>query len=227
MTYDALLFDVDGVLLDRHADHPTVYRRAVAATFDEFGVSPAEADIGAFVAGATADEMERRCADHDVAFEAFWRRREANASALQREMMDRGERVLYDDCDVLRELAADHDMGIVSSNQHATVVYMLQRFDLANLFDAVYGREPTVEGFRLTKPETHYVDRAIDELGATDALYVGDSACDVTAAHRAGLDSAFVRRAHREGYPLPEEPTYEIRSLSDLSDLPSVGSDSP
>ena len=222
MTYDALLFDVDGVLLDRHADHPGVYRQAVATTFEEFDVAPADADLDAFISGATVEGMRRVCSVHGIEFETFWERREANTSDLQCEMMDHGERVLYDDCDVLAELADDHEMGVVSSNQHATVEYMLRRFDLASAFDAVYGRDPTVEGFELTKPDTHYVERAMADLDVTAGLYVGDSACDVTAAHRAGLDSAFVRRPHREHYSLPEQPTYEISSLASLPDLPGV-----
>lgn len=222
MTYDALLFDVDGVLLELHADHPSVYRQAVATTFEEFDISPTNADLDAFISGATVEDMRRVCTEHGIEFETFWPRREANASTLQRTMMDDGERVPYDDCAVLGELAADHDMGVVSSNQHATVEYMLERFDLAQLFDAVYGRDPTVEGFRRTKPDTQYLERAMTDLDVTEGLYVGDSACDVTAAHRAGLDSVFVRRSHRESYSLPEEPTYEISSLLALPDLPRV-----
>ncbi|MFC4551081.1 MULTISPECIES: HAD family hydrolase [Halorussus] len=222
MTYDALLFDVDGVLLDRHADHPGVYRWAVAATFDEFGVAPADAELDVFISGATVEGMRRVCSDYDIEFKSFWERREANASDLQCGMMDRGERVPYDDCKVVRELAAEHVMGVVSNNQHATVEYMLRRFDLAHAFDAVYGRAPTVEGFRLTKPNTHYVERAMSDLDVADGLYVGDSSCDVIAAHRAGLDSVFVRRSHRKDYSLSEEPTYEITSLAGLSDLSGV-----
>ena len=71
------------------------------------------------------------------------------------------------------------------------------------------------------KPETHYLERALDDLGTRSALYVGDSTADVLAAHEAGLDSAFVRRPHRDGYALPDEPTYEIDRLTELSGLVS------
>lgn len=167
MTYDSVLFDVDGVLLDFHSDHPTVYRQAVEATFGAFDVSPSVDDLNAFIAGATMDEMRRACARHDIDFERFWPEREENASALQSGMMDRGERVLYDDSSVLFDLADHHDMGLVSSNQHATIEYMVERFDLAHLFEAVYGRDPTVEGFDRTKPETYYIEKAMNDLDVT------------------------------------------------------------
>ncbi len=188
MTYDSVLFDVDGVLLNFHSNHSAAYRSAVAKTFDAFGVSPSAADVDAFIAGATVDEMRRTCARHGLDFAQFWPEREENASALQSGMMDRSERVPYDDCTVLPNLADHHDMGVVSSNQHATIEYMLECFDFEHLFEAVYGREPTVEGFGRTKPETYYIEKAMADLDVTDGIYVGDSACDVRAAHRAGLD---------------------------------------
>ncbi|WP_049972680.1 HAD family hydrolase [Haladaptatus cibarius] len=225
MTYDALLFDMDGVLLDFPPEHPEVYRRAVASTFEEFGVEPADADLDAFISGATVEDMRRACAEHDIEFETFWPKRERNASRLQCAMMDSGERRLYDDCRVLSKLADTHDMGVVSSNQHATVEYLLTRFGFEDSFDAVYGRIPTVDGFRRTKPATYYLERAMADLDGANGLYIGDSACDVVAAHSAGLDSVFIRRSHREGYALPEAPTHEVSSLADLHDLSGVVSD--
>ncbi|WP_435156583.1 HAD family hydrolase [Haladaptatus sp. DFWS20] len=225
MSYDSLLFDVDGVLLGFHPNHPTIYRQAVVATFDAFDVSPSTADVDAFIAGAKIDDMRHVCDRLGVDFDEFWPKREANASRLQCGMMNRGERVPYDDCAVLSDLAAHHRVGVVSSNQHETVEYMLEQFEFAHLFETVYGRDPTVEGFGRTKPDTYYIEQALADLGVTGGLYVGDSACDVRAAHDAGLDSVFVRRSHREGYDLPEEPTYEVTSLTDLPNIPGVASE--
>lgn len=214
--YDAVVFDVDGVLLRRHADHPDVYGEAVAETFRSFGLEPPARDVAAFYGTATVDGMERACERHGVELEEFWPERERRVSALQRRMMERGERVLYDDCTVLSALSEGHDLGLVSSNQQETISFMVEHFDLGDHFDAVYGREPTVDGFRRTKPDTHYVDRALEDLGTRSALFVGDSAADVVAARRAGLDSAFVRRSHRTDYALPEAPTHEIDRLTEL-----------
>ncbi|MFC6962426.1 HAD family hydrolase [Halocatena marina] len=224
MTHDSILFDLDGVLLCLHPDHPTVYQQAIEATFEEFDVTPVAADLDAFTGGATIEEMRRVCAGYDIDFEAFWVRRETNAFTLQREMMKRGERVPYDDCVVLEQLAEQHTLGLVSSNQHATVKEMLTQFGLADLFETVYGRTPTVEGFVRTKPETHYVEQAMADLGTVEGVYVGDSACDVQAAHAAGLDAVFIRRSHREEYTLPEEPAHEIHTLASLPTIPGIAS---
>ena len=52
--------------------------------------------------------------------------------------------------------------------------------------------------------------------GRPDALLVGDDESDVVAAHRAGIDSAFIRRPHRRDADLDVEPTYVIDDLHDL-----------
>ncbi len=39
---------------------------------------------------------------------------------------------------------------------------------------------------------------------------------DVLAATRAGADSAFIRRPHRDDYQLAANPTYEVESLDDV-----------
>ena len=217
--YESVVFDVDGVLLERHADHPDVYGEAVTETFWAFDVDPPAADVEEFIGSATVEGMRAVCERHGVDFETFWPERERTVSRLQQRMMEDGERALYDDCSVLPELAETHALGLVSNNQHETIRHMVGHFALEDHFDTVYGRDPHVEGFERMKPETHYLERALDDLGTRSALYVGDSAADVVAAHRAGLDSAFVWRAHREGYELPEEPTYEIDRLTELREI--------
>jgi phosphoglycolate phosphatase-like HAD superfamily hydrolase len=110
-------------------------------------------------------------------------------------------------------------MGIVSSNQQATVDFLVDHFDGFEEFGAAYGREPTIHSLQLRKPNPHYLERALGDLDAESALFVGDNESDVKAAHNAGVDSAFIRRPHREDWELNVWPTWEIDSLSDLLDV--------
>jgi phosphoglycolate phosphatase-like HAD superfamily hydrolase len=112
-----------------------------------------------------------------------------------------------------------HDFGIVSSNQHATIEFVLDHCELRDLFATHYGREMGVESLKRKKPNPYYLDRALADLGADAALYVGDSESDVVAAHRAGLDSAFVRRDHCEGVELSVEPDYEVEDLWGVAEI--------
>jgi|GEM_PF-2508059 len=67
--------------------------------------------------------------------------------------------------------------------------------------------------------EDYHNDRALDDLGAESALFVGDSESDVVAAHRAGLDSAFIRRSHCADATLSTAPDYEVENLYDVAKI--------
>ena len=214
MSYEAVVFDNDGVLT-----LPTereVYRAGVRAAFEEFGVDPGTEAIDGIFRGSLT-RIRRVCEAHGVDHEAFWPRHETHVSDAQRAALEAGAKPLYDDFDALRTL--DVPLAVVSNNQHATVEHVVEIFELDGLFEVAYGREPTIEGIRRKKPSSHYLERALADLGVDSALYVGDSNVDVLAADRVGIDSAFVRRPHRADYPLAADPTHELGSLHDLPAL--------
>ncbi|PSQ14696.1 hypothetical protein BRC99_02630 [Halobacteriales archaeon QS_7_69_60] len=61
--------------------------------------------------------------------------------------------------------------------------------------------------------------RPVPPTAPGSALYVGDSGSDVVAAHRAGLDSAFLRRPHVRDAELPADPTHEVETLHEVAAL--------
>lgn len=216
MGYEAVVFDNDGVLV-----HPTdsrVLRRAAARTFEVFGVDPPTDGVDA-AADGSLDGITRACERRGVDPAAFWAACEVRAAGAQRAALAAGEKPRYEDVAALRDL--DRPMGVVSNNQHATVEAVLETFDLGDLFVTAYGREPSLRGLRRKKPATHYLHRALADLGVApaDALYVGDSNDDLRAARAAGVDVAFVRRPHRADYDLVAEPTHAVESLHGLAAL--------
>jgi HAD superfamily hydrolase (TIGR01549 family) len=213
--YDAIVFDNDGTLTE-----PTdreVLRGAIREAFEAAGVSDPPGEHVEALHGTTAAEVRRVCADHGIDPEPFWQRREAEAIRRQTAAIRRGEKPLYPDVDPI--LAVDAGVGIVSNNQHDTVAFVVEHFDLAPPVETYYGRGPSVTGVERKKPEPHYLRRALADLGTGNALYVGDSEKDVVAARRAGVDSAFVRRPHRSDLVLDAEPTYEAADLRELRDV--------
>jgi len=218
MEYDAILFDHDGVITT--PPPLDLLHAAARETFVEAGVeSPPDRHVEGLALGVTVDWLEDRCAEYGLDRDEFWELRDGTAAAFQREAVREGDKTPYDDVTALDAL--DHDLGIVSSNQHETIEFVLEHFDLADRFETYYGREPVVESIRRRKPNSHYVDRAMSDLNAERALFVGDSESDVEAAHNAGIDSAYLHRPHRDG-SLSVDPTYELDSLTDLHDLPGV-----
>jgi phosphoglycolate phosphatase-like HAD superfamily hydrolase len=235
MGYDAVLFDNDGVLVEPVGR--SVLRRATWEAFDALGVpDPADEDVERLSIGVTPDTLSTVCGRYGLDPARFWRARDHCSSHAQRAELRAGRAGLYDDFDAVR--AIDAPRGIVSSNQQATVEFMHEFFATGDLFGPVYGRTPTIRSLTRKKPDPYYLRRALSDLGGaeagsaalasspafdpSDVLFVGDSESDVRAARNAGLDSAFVRRPHREAYDLSVSPTYELDGLADLLALDGV-----
>jgi HAD superfamily hydrolase (TIGR01549 family) len=216
MAYDAVIFDNDGVLVEPPARD--TLREAALRAFGDLGVDDPDAEhVEAILTGVTVDLLDEVCGAYGLDGAAFWRARDRNAAAAQREEFRAGDRDLYGDFDAVTRL--DCPRGIVSSNQHETVEFVLDHFAVADQFDTYYGRQPTVADVRRKKPDPHFVERAMADLGCDDPLFVGDSESDVVAATRAGIDSVFVRRSHCDGDELSVEPTYEVETLAAIHGL--------
>ncbi|MFC7116040.1 HAD family hydrolase [Natronoarchaeum sp. GCM10025703] len=209
-----MLFDNDGVLT--WLTSLDVFSRAIETTFAEFGVTDPDPQHVEALYGITPDELQRICERYGVDPAPFWRRRDRNAALAQHAEIRAGRKPLYDDVEILDEL--DQELGIVSNNQADTVSYIVDYYDLPGS-DICYGRQPTLDGIRRKKPDPYYLQQALSAIGTEDALYVGDSGSDVVAARQAGVDSAFVRRSHRQDLELPEQPTYEVEDLYGVRDI--------
>jgi phosphoglycolate phosphatase len=218
--YDAILFDNDGVLVEPPSDE--TLRQAAESAFRAVGVeNPEERHIVDVLRGVTPESLEAVCAPYDIDPEEFWHARDRHASEAQLVEFREGNRGRYDDVAAIEGLA--HDFGIVSSNQHATIDFILDFCEFADWFDTYYGREMGVESLDRKKPNPYYLERALADLGGDSALYIGDSESDVEAARRAGLDSAFVRRDHCSGVELSVEPDYEVEDLHEVVKIANGG----
>lgn len=211
MRYDAVLFDNDGIITT--PTRRAALERAMETAFDAVGASTVpDAHLETLIR-PDVPSLRSIADDHGVAADELWAARERAAIDVQLEELRAGRKRPYDDVDAIEGLSVPR--AIVSNNQHETVGNVVDHCELDG-FDCWYGREPTLQGIQRKKPRPYYLERAIDELGALNPLYVGDSRVDVAAATACGVDSAFVRRSHRDGYELPTEPTYELESLTDL-----------
>ncbi len=216
--YEAVIFDNDGVLVE--PTETEVLVEAVIESFRAFGV-----EVERSLAQKTVDrdavptEIAR---DHGLDPEAFWHYRELRASLAQQTHVREGGKPVYDDVAALDRL--DVPLGLVSNNQHATIEFLLAHYDLTQ-FEISYGRRPTLAGAAKRKPEPDYIQQVLTDLGAEEALYVGDSEKDIVAAHRAGIDSAFLRREHVADVELSVEPTFEVPDLRTLVGRLTPGAD--
>lgn len=211
--YDAVVFDKDGVLVGR-TPFDTL-REAAWDAFVSVGVDdPDLAHVDDVAVGVDPATLAEICERYGMDPTRFWRVRDETAAVAQIEAAQKGQKTPYDDVDALRFL--DASLGVVSSNQQATVDAVLEHFGLTSRFEVAYGREPSIASLSRKKPSPYYLERALEDLDAETAVFVGDNESDVRAADNAGIDSAFVRRPHRRQTELSCQPTYEIDDLHDL-----------
>jgi putative hydrolase of the HAD superfamily len=117
---------------------------------------------------------------------------------------------------LLRELAGDHILGLVSNFDHgATARAILRRDGIEDLFRVVL----ISDGFGRRKPHPAIFVEGLRLLGASAdrSLYVGDTLeDDVGGARRAGLDVAWIDT--KGTLPVPDDlhPTHTLRRLVDL-----------
>ncbi|MCU4754205.1 HAD-IA family hydrolase [Halobacteria archaeon AArc-curdl1] len=219
MKYDAVIFDNDGVLTTL-TDHEKL-RRASAYAFKTQGVEePTRADLETLFS-PTVEEIHGIATRYDIDADSLWAARERAAIEEQRDAIVAGEKTLYEDVTTLTDLEVPR--AIVSNNQHETIETIVDYFDLEG-FDPYYGREPTIAGIERKKPTPYYLENAIDDMGCSNPLYVGDSWVDVAVSETIGIDSVFLRRSHREAYQFSQygfdgEPTYEIAGLDGLPSI--------
>lgn len=215
MRYDAIVFDNDGVLTELTGREAK--RTSIRNTLREFGVTnPTDTDVDVLY-DVTPTDIKTVAERYDLDPVELLKRREADMATIQRDMLRSREKDVYEDVEVLWELPVP--LGIVSNNQHRTIEHVIEIFGLDSAVETYYGRKPTMPGIDCRKPNPTYLNRAIADLAADKPLYVGDGNMDVNAAHRAGIDVAFLRRDHRANYELERDPTYEINGLDAIPSL--------
>jgi putative hydrolase of the HAD superfamily len=117
---------------------------------------------------------------------------------------------------VLRTLATDRRLGLVSNFDHsASVRGLLCRLGLDQFFSSIV---ISIEQGR-RKPHPEIFRAALNELGAVPraALFVGDNLrVDVGGAQAAGIDAAWLNPEGGGADPRQPEPRFVIRQLADL-----------
>lgn len=214
MSYDAICFDMDGVLLSGYHTDRSVYRQAAAATLADFGVEyDGEPPVGLADPDTVAD-VRSVCDELSIPATAAWAYRERAATTIENEGIVAGDRTVFPDTAALDSLSAT--VGIVSNNRQGTARFVAEHFSIPAT--VVRGRFPVLGEFGRLKPDPHLLTWAVDRLDTEDVLFVGDRRTDVEAAHRAGVDAALLSRDGDPpaGDPVPE---YHIESLGEIPDL--------
>lgn len=217
LTVDAVLFDMDGTLVDTAPE----IAEAINQMLREFDLPALEEERVARMIGRGAPILIERVlqasgshADHATRTRAL-----ASYEAYYEQLLGTRTR-LYPH--VTRTLDAlwrmDLKLGVVTNKSTRFATALLQRFGLSTAFDLVVGGDM----LEARKPSPVPLQHACQVLGIepAQALYVGDSVNDVEAATAAGMRVVCVPYGYNEGQPVRElAATGFIDTLADLPGL--------
>lgn len=165
-SYAAVVYDLDGTLVELDVDWGVVTREAADRL----------ADRGVATEGATLWDLLKRA---DA----------AGVGAVAEELVATHERVgahTSRRLPLADELPLSVPVGVCSLNAESAARIALERHDLAEAVEAVVGRDSLAP----QKPHPGPLLAVVRRLGVDPAetLFVGDSATDETTAERAGTD---------------------------------------
>ncbi len=211
MTQPALLFDLDGTVID---SIELIVQGAEHAYDGREGPRPTRAEWMALI-GTPLGPMLRRWAhdDDDVQFLL------ARYRAFQLEHHDRLVTPYPDAVALIRRLhARGHPMAIVSSKLEAGIRRSIDYIGLSDCFGTLIGIDATEKH----KPEPEPVLLALERLGARadEAWFIGDSPYDILAGRAAGVRTIGVLTGPSDRAALAAaQPTHIVAALAEIEPL--------
>lgn len=183
LKWDAILFDVDGTLID---SIPFIVECFQHAFNHHFGHSWDEADIMAGI-GTPLEAYFGKTLPADQVHDLMATYLEYNLVNLHH-----GIGIFLHIPQMLEDLRRiGLPLGIVTSKRLPALLPTLQDFDLADYFDLIITKEDT----QLHKPNPEPLYEAMNRLGLSQPgriIYVGDSIHDLECAARAGCQPVMV-----------------------------------
>jgi len=216
VTFDAVIFDLDGTLIRRTQDTAALYEQ----TFEQVGVDPfaAPEELWAVLDGPPDPDDEVGYLGAGFARLAAQHGRRVDAIALAErfvEGVDNTQVVFRDEAEAALEVARETAgaTAVLTNGPEYRQTDKIGAVGLAERVDTVVyaGDMPR------RKPHAAPFEATLSTLGvpAEQALYVGDSlGYDVAGAHNAGLAAAYLD--HDGDGPDPYDPEYLLESLADL-----------
>lgn len=172
--YRAILFDFDGTIIDTH---DLILRGMNHVSLQARGIPVSEHEYQSLLGSPLDMQMEMIAPYAKASFTEIFQRWYAVNHDLYAKPCD--EMV-----HMLRLLKAEgYKMGVVTNNSRSCLEMGLRLLGLEDVFECVVTRDDVLD----TKPSPEGIFKALRKLHAApeEALFVGDSAADMMAAHNA------------------------------------------
>jgi len=207
LRYRAVLFDLDGTLVDSYA----ALTEAVNYARRRHGLNELAADAIREFVGDGLERLLERAFDGDVPPSAT-----GDFETRYGEICCASSRVLADVESTLEELShCGVAMAVCTNKPTAFSRKILEFLNLAPFFCAIVG--PDVAGAR--KPEAQHVLLTLEatHCAPSEALFVGDMPVDIEAAHNSGIAAAVIATGSSTSSALRAAgPDHYLNRLADL-----------
>ena len=200
----AILFDMDGVLVDVSASYDQAVLQTVAffcgqkPERDELQVLRLRAGVNNDWQATAALLRQRNCR---VDFAAVVARFQQIYLGVNHDGLCQQERWLLSETN-LKKLAARFPLGIVTGRPRAEAIWTLSRFGYENYFKVLVGAEDMADK---PKPHGKGIRLALRRLGVQRTVYIGDGVDDMLAAGAADCQAiAITPLGAAKGFALKE-----------------------
>jgi beta-phosphoglucomutase len=204
----AVIFDMDGVLIDSYAAHFESWRQLYRELGMEYSEEAFAADFG-----RTSGDILRRTVAGELTDERI-RQLDNRKESLYRDMIRRDFPAMDGASDLLDALAADgFRLGVGSSGPPENIALSLEMIPGGERMSAVVTRADVTRG----KPDPQVFQIAAARLGVPPArcAVVEDAAHGIEAANRAGMKSiALTGTMSRDAF---DDANLVVESLRELS----------
>jgi len=215
--FQALIFDLDGVIVDTEPLHA----RAKLLAFERFGIRVPAGFFDEFTGRSDRDVAEqavRRHGDGSAAPDAVVAAKHAIFAELRGEMT-----AVPGALDFLRRARERYaQLALTTSATRENKAFAFRRFDLGPFFDVVV----TAEDLRRTKPDPEPYRLTVERLGLAPSgcLVIEDSLNGIRSAKAAGCAAAGITTSFPESELARAAPDWVVAGFDALAELLGLGS---
>lgn len=209
MTIKAVIFDLDGTLIDSNEAHAIAWVNAYRlAGYGEVSVEEVRRNIG-----ARGDLITERVLGKEAVKD--YRRIRTFKDKVFLHLLKEGRVVVFPEVyHVLKTLKYyGIKLSVATSTSIPLLIIMLEYFNIINYFDSLVAGEEVAR----SKPEPHLYLKALRLTGTApqETLIVGDTEFDIIPAKNIGAISVYIRRSGSIS-SLNIQPDYVINDLTEI-----------